>query len=246
MKIKVHKYGGKSLGNFCRVKKVCNRLIYYINKGYKIVVVVSAMGNCTEFIKNFLIKHKIFNLNKECDSILSIGEQISASILSIFLKKKKTKCDFLYPWQIPILTDGKFGDSNITKIYSKNIINFLKKNDIVIVPGFQGIDSKKNINVLKKGGSDITAIEISKCLKIKKCYIYTDVSGVFNLDPNKFKNVKRIKKIGYREMIELASSGSRVMNIESLYVGYLNKIRIYVLSSFHNYKFDKKNRTIIK
>lgn len=246
MKILVHKYGGKSLGNIKRIKNICNRLIYYIKKKYKLVVIASAMGNSTDEIKNFLSSLNILDKNKECDSIFSIGEQVSVSILSLFLKKKNIRSDFLLSWQIPILTNGSFGCSKIIKINKKKILNCLKKNSVVFITGFQGIDFKKNINVLSRGGSDSTAIEISSCLGLKKCYIYTDVSGIFCLDPNKFKKSKRISRISYKKMIELASSGSRVMHIESLYKGFEKKIKIYILSSFKKYKFDKKYRTLIK
>ncbi|UOQ33061.1 Aspartokinase [Candidatus Vidania fulgoroideae] len=246
MKIRLHKYGGKSLGNIKRIKNICNRLSYYVKKGYKIVSIISAMGNTTERIREFLIKNNIFKKNEECDSILSIGEQFSISILSLFLKKIKIKSKILNSFQIPILTKGKYGSSRIFFINKNKIYEDLKKNDILLITGFQGINLDGNITTLSRGGSDTTALEVAKFLKLKKCYIYTDVSGIFSFDPNCFKSFKRIKKISYKEMIELASSGSKVMSLESLYSGLKNKIKIYILSSFKNYTFDKKYRTLIK
>ncbi|UOQ27843.1 Aspartokinase [Candidatus Vidania fulgoroideae] len=246
MKIIVHKYGGKSLGSIKRIKGVCNRLFYYVRKGYKIVVVVSAMGNTTDFIKLFLSKHKLFNKNKECDSMLSIGEQFSVSFLNLFLKRKNIKSDFLNSLQIPILSRGDYGDSKIYYINKNKIYEKLKINDVLLITGFQGVNLSGNITTLSRGGSDTTAIKITKFLGLNKCYIFTDVSGVFSFDPNIFNSSKRIKRISYSEMIELVNSGSRVMSLESLYSGSKNKIKIYILSSFKKYTFDKKYRTIIE
>ncbi|UOQ37986.1 Aspartokinase [Candidatus Vidania fulgoroideae] len=246
MKIIVHKYGGKSLGNVKRIKSVCNRLFYYVKKGYKIVVVVSAMGNTTDYIKLFLSEHKLFDKNKECDSILSIGEQFSVSFLNLFLKKKNIKSDFLNSFQVPILSRGEYGDSKIYYINKNKIYEKLKTNDVLLITGFQGINFSGNITTLSRGGSDTTAVKITKFLGLKKCYIYTDVSGVFSFDPNMFNSFERIKKISYSEMIELVNSGSRVMSLESLYSGLKNNIKIYILSSFKKYTFDKKYRTLIK
>ena len=177
---------------------------------------------------------------EEKDVILSTGEQIACALIAGKLKDLGFKSRSWLGWQIPIVTRGNYSSSRIIKIQKKNIINYLKEGGIPIITGFQGINSDFRITTLERGGSDTSAILCAKFFKADKCIIFTDVRGVYTTDPNLTKSAKKIEKISYEEMLEMASLGAKVMQPASIQEARLNRIEIDVKSTF-----SKKDGTII-
>ena len=236
MKIIVLKFGGTSVGTVNRIKKIANIVISYRKKGYKPIVVSSAMSGATN---NLIKKSKSISHNfstSEYDVLVSAGEQISCALIAGRLSHMGYKAASWMSWQIPILAEGKHAYSRIIKINKKKIINYLKAGGIPIITGFQGINNNNRITTLGRGGSDASAIMCAKFFNAKKCIIYTDVEGVYTTDPNILKKAKKIKIISYEEMLEMASLGAKVMQPSSIQDARLNKIDIDVKSSFVNKK----------
>ena len=232
MKIVVLKFGGTSVGSIDRIKKVANIIASHKKSNKKIVVVISAMsGETNSFIK----KSKLLSDNftkSEYDLLLSSGEQISSSLLAGRLVHLGLKSRSWMGWQIPILTTDTHSNAKITKIFTKDIKQFLKKGGIPIIAGFQGINKSNRVTTLGRGASDYTAIMVSKFFKATKCIIYTDVIGVMTTDPKLYNKAKKIKVISYEEMLEMSSLGSKVMQSNSVQDARLSRINIEVKSSF--------------
>ncbi len=236
MKIVVLKFGGTSVGTIDRIKKVANIITSYVKKRFKVIVVSSAMsGTTNDLIKKS--KHISNNFNSsEYDVLVSVGEQISCSLIAGRLNHMGYKARSWMSWQIPILTEGKHTSSRISKINKKKILDYLKNGGIPVITGFQGINNLSRITTLGRGGSDASAIMCAKFFNAKKCVIFTDVEGVYTTDPNNFKNAKKIKVISYEEMLEMASLGAKVMQPHSIQDARLSRIEIDVKSSFVNRK----------
>ena len=234
MKIVVLKFGGTSVGSVERIKNIVKIVISYIKKRYKVIVVSSAMsGETNKLVK--LTKEISNNFTpSEYDSIVATGEQVSCSLIAGRLNHQGYPARSWLGWQIPIFTTGNHSNSRIVKINKLKILKFLKKGGTPIIAGFQGINSDNRITTIGRGGSDATAIMVAKFLKAKNCIIYTDVEGVYTTDPNVVPKAKKIKKISYEEMLEMASLGAKVMQPNSIQVARLNRIDIEVRSSFKN------------
>ena len=234
MKIVVLKFGGTSVGTVERIKKVANIITSYTKKGYKVIVVSSAMSGVTnDLIKKSKKLSNNFNLS-EYDVLVSSGEQMSCALISGRLNHIGYKSQSWMGWQVPILTEGSHSSSRIVKIYKKRIINFLKNGGIPVIAGFQGISPDRRITTLGRGGSDASAIMIAQFFKAEKCIIYTDVEGVYTTDPRMIRDSKKIKVISYEEMLEMSSLGAKVMQPISIQDARLNRIDINVKSSFKN------------
>ena len=239
MKIIVLKFGGTSVGSIQRIKEVA-KIVKSYSKKYKVIVLSSAMSGTTNKLINMSQKISDNFPNHEYDTLVSAGEQISCSLLAGQLLTNGIKARSWMAWQIPILTEGKHKYSRIKFINKTKVLKFLNSGGIPIIAGFQGVDKNLNITTIGRGGSDSSAIMISKFFKAERCIIYTDVEGVYTTDPNKLKNAKKIKNISYEEMLEMASLGSKVMQPHSIQDARLNRIDIEVKSSFVN-----KNGTLI-
>mgnify|MGYP001335564621 CR=1 FL=1 len=234
MKIVVLKFGGTSVGSIAKIKNVSKIVISYLKKRYKVIVISSAMsGETNKLVK---LTKKISNNLKasEYDSIVSTGEQVACSLIASDLIEKGYLSRSWLGWQIPIITQGKYSHSKIVSINKQTIVKFLKQGGVPIIAGFQGINSDYRITTIGRGGSDASAIMVAKFFKAKKCIIYTDVDGVYTSDPNVVPRAKKIKKISYEEMLEMASLGSKVMQPHSIQDARLNRIDIEVKSSFSN------------
>ena len=232
MKIIVLKFGGTSVGTLRKITKVAKVIASYAKKKYKVIVVSSAMSGVTN---QLLLKTKKISQNfpnEEKDVILSTGEQISCALIAGKLNLLGYKSRSWLGWQLPIITKGKHSSSRIIKIQKAKIIKYLKSGGIPIVTGFQGINSDFRITTLERGGSDTSAILCAKFFNAKKCIIYTDVEGVYTTDPNLTKAAKKINKISYEEMLEMASLGAKVMQPASIQEARLNRIEIDVKSTF--------------
>ena len=240
MKIVVLKFGGTSIGTTERIKKVANIIVSYVKKGCKVIVVSSAMSGTT----NDLIK-KSENISNnfdasEYDVLVAAGEQMSCALVAGRLNHIGYKSQSWMSWQVPILTEGGYSSSRISKINKKKILDYLKSGGIPVITGFQGVNNNNRITTLGRGGSDASAIMCAKFFKAKKCVIFTDVEGVYTTDPNNLKNAKKIKIISYEEMLEMASLGAKVMQPHSIQDARFNRIEIDVKSSF-----VKKQGTLI-
>ena len=231
MKIIVLKFGGTSVGSINRIKKVARIIKSYLKK-YKVIVLSSAMSGTTNNLINMSQKISKNFPDNEYDTLVSAGEQISCSLLSGPLLTTGTKSKSWMAWQIPILTEGKHKYSRIKYINKTKVLKFLKSGGVPIIAGFQGVDKNLNITTIGRGGSDSSAIMVSKFFKAERCVIYTDVEGVYTTDPNKLNSAKKIKNISYEEMLEMASLGSKVMQPHSIQDARLNRINVEVKSSF--------------
>ena len=232
MKIIVLKFGGTSVGSIDRIKKAILIIQRYIKKKYKVIVVSSAMSGVTnDLIRKSQKLSKNFSAS-EYDVLVSSGEQISCALISGRLTHLGYNSRSWLGWQVPIITEGDHKKSRITKIFKNKIIKYIKSGGIPVITGFQGINSAERITTLERGGSDASAIMLAKFFNAEKCIIFTDVEGVYTTDPNTFKKVKKIKKISYEEMLEMASLGAKVMQPASIQDARLNRINIEVKSSF--------------
>ena len=240
MKIVVLKFGGTSVGTIERIKKAAKIIVSYAKKKYKVIVVSSALSGVTnELVKKSQKISETFEPS-EYDVLVSSGEQAACALIAGRLNHIGYKSRSWMSWQIPILTEGDHKVSKINQIKKDKIIGYLKSGGIPIVAGFQGINLNQRITTLGRGGSDLSAIMISKFFQAQKCVIYTDVEGVMTTDPRIYKKAKKIKIISYEEMLEMASLGSKVMQSNSIQDARLNRIDIDVKSSF-----VKTNGTLI-
>ena len=232
MKTVVLKFGGTSVGSIDRIKKVCKIIVSYKKKKNRVVVISSAMSGVTNDLVN---KSKLIsnNFNKaEYDTLVSTGEQTSCALIAGRLNHIGFRSRSWMSWQLPIITEGPYSGARIEKVIVKELNNYLKSGGIPIITGFQGINNKFRLTTIGRSGSDATAIMLAKFIKADECVIYTDVDGVYTTDPRQYKNAKKIKKIFYDEMLEMASLGSKVMQPTSVQDAKLNNIDIKVKSSF--------------
>jgi len=226
------KFGGTSVGTIEKIKEVANIIKKRHSEGNEIIVIVSAMSGVTNDL------HKKSNLiskdfdRKELDVLLSSGEQISCSLLSGALIELGIKARSWLGWQIPIITNKNYNASQIIKIKTDEILNFISKKGVAVIPGFQGISSEIRITTLGRGGSDLTAVAIAKFFNTDSCEIYTDVDGVLTTDPSINTKAKKIDKISYEEMLEMSSMGAKVMQPNAVQASMINDISVHVRSTF--------------
>ncbi|MDC0215864.1 aspartate kinase [Candidatus Pelagibacter sp.] len=239
MKIVVLKFGGTSVGSIERIKKI-SKIVATYRKKFNVIVVSSAMSGTTNDLVN-KSKEISNNFDKaEYDVLLSTGEQVSCALIAGRLNHMGFKSRSWMSWQIPIITDGHYKASRINRINKNKILKFIKSGGIPIITGFQGINLENRITTLGRGGSDLTAIMLAKFFDAFQCIIYTDVDGVYTTDPRNHSKAKKINKISYDEMLEMASLGAKVMQPTSVQDAKLNNIDIKVKSSF-----VKKKGTLI-
>ncbi|QCX34537.1 aspartate kinase [Caloramator sp. E03] len=227
MSIIVQKYGGSSVATIEKIKKVADSVIEKYKEGNKVVVVVSAMGDTTDDL--IAMAKKISNNpdKRELDALLSTGEMVSSSLLSMAIIDKGFQAVSYNAFQIQLKTDGTYGKSLIKEIDTKIIEKSLDEGKIVVVAGFQGISNDGDITTLGRGGSDTTAVALAVKLG-GVCEIYTDVDGIYSVDPRIYNKAKKLEKISYEEMLELSSLGAQVMHSRSVELGQKYDIPIYV------------------
>ena len=234
MSLIVLKFGGTSVGSIKKINYVAKIIKKHYHKKNKLIVVSSAMSGVTnDLIKKSKQISKNFD-KFEYDVLLSSGEQIACALLSGALLKIGLKSRSWLSWQIPIITKGDHKSSRIISINKKEILKYVNSGGIPIITGFQGISNNRRITTLGRGGSDATAISIAKFFSADDCFIYTDVSGVYTTDPKLNSKAKKIKKISYEEMLEMASLGAKIMQPISLQDAMINDIDINVRSTFIN------------
>ena len=243
MNLIVMKFGGTSVGNIDNINNVAN-IVEKESKSNKIIVVLSAMAGVTNQLQDYL-ESIDSEPSPENDLVLTSGEQVSVGLLSAILKKKGIRSIPLLGWQIPIITDEYHEKAKILNIDKKNIDSYFKKVDVIVLAGFQGINTRGFITSLGRGGSDTTAVAIAAATKAQRCDIYTDVEGIYSTDPNIEPKAKKISKVSYEEMLEMSSMGTKVLHKRSVELAMKNNLTLQVLSSLSNnegtYVVDEKH-----
>ena len=239
MKIKVLKFGGTSVGSVEAIKRSASIICDWSKKS-KVIVVLSAMSGETDRLINLTKSFSKSPNPVDFDNAISTGENLSCALMSIYLNNQKTKSKSLHSWQIPIMTSSEHMKSRILSINKKFLLNELENLDVLVVPGFQGINERREITTLGRGGSDTSAVAVAAAMDAE-CIIYTDVEGVFTTDPNIVPNAKKINKISYEEMLELASQGAKVLQTRSVELAMRKNTKLSVRSSLK----PKKIGTII-
>lgn len=233
MKLMVQKFGGSSVANPERIQRVADRVAAARKKGNRLVVVVSALGDTTDELLELADQITKNPPRRELDMLMSTGEQISIALLAMALHERKVDAISYTGAQVGILTDSSHTTARILSINTKRILKSLAEGKVVIVAGFQGVSIDYEITTLGRGGSDLTAVALAKALKADECEIYTDVDGIYTTDPRLEPAAKKIGKISYEEMLELASSGAQVMQSRSIEVAGKFGIPLHVRSSFN-------------
>ena len=232
MALIVQKYGGSSLADAEKIKNIARRIAKAKEEGNQIVVVVSAMGHTTDNLIKLAFEMNERPGDRELDVLLSTGEIVSSTLLAMALETLGYKAVSLTGAQAGIHTDSSYSQARILRIDTKRVMNELKKGNIAIVAGFQGVTGRRDTTTLGRGGSDTTAVALAASLGAAICQIYTDVEGVYTADPHLIPEARRLKDIGYEEMLELASYGARVMHNRAVELGELYSVPILVASSF--------------
>ncbi len=233
MALVVQKYGGTSVGTTDRIKNVAKRVMRTYDAGNDVIVVVSAMSGETNKLVALANDMSEIPDGREYDVVVATGEQVTIGLLAMYLKSQGYKAKSYQGWQVPIITDSTATKARIESIDDKNIRADLKNGSIVIVAGFQGMDAAGNVTTLGRGGSDTSAVAIAAALKADVCEIYTDVDGVYTTDPNICKEARKIEKISYDEMLELASLGAKVLQIRSVEFAKKYDVDVHVRSSLN-------------
>ena len=232
MALVVQKYGGTSVGNLDKIANVAKKVIRTKEEGNDVVVVLSAMSGETDRLIQLAQKAADEPEPREYDSLISTGEQVTVTLLAIMLNGMGYPAKSFLGFQVRVLTDQAFKKARILNVDTEAIRAELKKGTIVVVAGFQGIDRENNITTLGRGGSDTSAVALAAALKADVCDIYTDVDGVYTTDPNICSNARRLDRITYDEMLEMARAGAKVLQPRSVELAKKYNVPVYVKSSF--------------
>jgi aspartate kinase len=241
MALIVQKFGGTSVGNIERIKNVATKVKREVDAGNQVVVVVSAMSGETNKLVGFcegVSKLTTAESLREYDSIVSSGEIVTSGLLALELQSIGIPAKSMLGWQIPIITEVDFSKARIEDIDTKRLLKELK-DKVIVVPGFQGVTPEKdpldrNVTTLGRGGSDTSAVAIAAALKADRCDIFTDVDGVYTSDPRIVPKARKLKKVGYEEVLEMASLGAKVLHSRCVELAMKYKVKTQVLSSFED------------
>ena len=234
METLVLKFGGSSLADNEKLNIVANKIINFYNKGNRVVVIVSAQGKTTDKLIKEAKELSSEPDKREMDVLLSTGEQISISKLAILLKELGYSAISLTGWQAGIYTSNTNEEAKIEYINTAKINQELEKNNIVIIAGFQGINDKKDITTLGRGGSDTSAVAVAAALKADHCYIFSDVEGIYSTDPNKIPEAQKIDELSYNEMLDLSNEGAKVLHNRCVEIAQKYNVLIETGSTFNN------------
>jgi aspartate kinase len=242
MALIVHKYGGTSMGSTERIRNVAKRVAKWARAGHQMIVVPSAMSGETNRLLGLakelqpaLITPAVM---RELDAIAATGEQVSVGLLSIALQAEGLQAVSYAGWQLPIATDSSFTKARIQQIDDVRVRADLDAGKVVVITGFQGVDDSGNITTLGRGGSDTSAVAVAAAMKAAECLIYTDVDGVYTTDPRVVPEARRLATISFEEMLEMASLGSKVLQIRSVEFAGKYRVKLRVLSSFTDWDID--------
>jgi aspartate kinase len=242
MALIVHKYGGTSMGSTERILSVAKRVAKWVRAGHQLIVVPSAMSGETN---RLLALAKEVGPDKptdasmrELDAIAATGEQVSVGLLSLALQSQGIRAVSYAGWQVPIVSDSAYTKARIQSIDDRRVRADLAAGNVVVIAGFQGIDGQGHVTTLGRGGSDTSAVAVAAAMKAQECLIYTDVDGVYTTDPRIVPEAKRLAKISFEEMLEMASLGSKVLQIRSVEFAGKYRVPLRVLSSFTPWDID--------
>jgi aspartate kinase len=230
----VQKYGGTSVGSVDRIRNVAKRCLATQRQGHDVVVIVSAMSGETNRLLGLAKQIAAIPDERELDVIASTGEQVTVGLMALAIQAEGGQAVSLLGHQVRILTDSAFARARIQDIDARAITGALKAGKIAVIAGFQGVDKDGNITTLGRGGSDTSAVAVAAALKADACEIYTDVDGVYTADPNIVRDARKVDRISYEEMLELASLGAKVLQIRSVEFGMKYAVPIHVRSSFND------------
>lgn len=230
----IQKYGGTSLMDAVKMRNAAGRIAEAANQGHQVVAVVSAQGHTTD---KLIADASVISLTppaREMDAYLAAGEQMSAGLMVMCLGEMGLDAISLAGWQAGLLTDGEHGSARVTCLQNDRILRELERGKIVIVAGFQGVDTQGDITTLGRGGSDTTAVALAAFLHADICQIYTDVDGVYDKDPRKYPNAVKFDRISYDDMLALVHQGAQVLHDRCVELGKRYGVPIQVLSSFRS------------
>src|SRR5438552_17179589 len=230
----VQKYGGTSVGDADRIRNVARKAIATRKAGHDVVVVVSAMAGETNRLLKLTSEFSRRPSQREQDVVVSTGEQVSVGLLGLAILEMEGRARSFLGHQVRILTDSAFANARIRSIDDVKLRESLRKKEIAVAAGFQGIDEQGNITTLGRGGSDTTAVALAAALKADSCEIYTDVDGVYTTDPRVCDRARKLDRVSYEEMLEMASLGSKVLQIRSVEFAMKYKVPLWVKSSFND------------
>jgi len=232
MSLIVQKYGGTSVANLEKIENVARRVVRTKDAGNEVVVVLSAMAGETDRLIQLAQKASEKPAEREFDALISTGEQVTVTILAMVLNRMGYQARSFLGHQVKIHTDRSFTKARILNVDTEAMSRELKRGVVVVVAGFQGVDPDGNITTLGRGGSDTSAVALAAALKADCCDIYTDVDGVYTTDPNIYHKARKLKRISYDEMLELASAGAKVLQHRSVELAKIYSVPLFVKSSF--------------
>jgi aspartate kinase len=233
MSFLVMKFGGTSVANVDRIRNVARHVKREVDAGNKVGIVVSAMAGTTNQLVAWVREASPLHDAREYDAVVATGEQVTAGLLAIVLQSMGVQARSWQGWQIPIVTDNAHGVARITAVPGDKIRARLEQGEVAVIAGFQGIEAERNrVATLGRGGSDTSAVAVAVAVKADLCDIYTDVDGVYTTDPRIVPKARRLSKVSYEEMLEMASLGSKVLQTRSVELAMVNRMRLRVLSSF--------------
>ena len=230
----VMKFGGTSVADLDRIRNVARHVKREVDAGFDVAVVVSAMSGVTNQLVAWCKDASALHDAREYDAVVATGEQVTSGLLAIVLEGMGVNARSWQGWQLPILTDGAHASARILDVNGAELIKrFTEHKQVAVIAGFQGLHKETGrITTLGRGGSDTSAVAIAAAIGAERCDIYTDVDGVYTTDPRVVPNARRLDKIAFEEMLELASLGAKVMQVRSVELGMLRNVRIFVRSSF--------------
>lgn len=234
MALYVQKFGGSSVANIERIEQVADKVQRFYQDGHQVVVVLSAMSGETNRLLELAKQISGQASPREQDMLVSTGEQVTIALLAIALEKRGVPAVSMTGWQVPIRTDSAHGKARVEEIDGNHVSRQLKAGKVVVVAGFQGVDAANNVTTLGRGGSDTTAVALAAVLKADECQIYTDVDGVYTTDPRVVADARRLERITFEEMLEMASQGSKILQIRSVEFAGKYNVPLRVLHSFQD------------
>jgi aspartate kinase len=241
----VMKFGGTSVADLDRIRNVAARVKREVDAGNQVAVVVSAMAGATNQLVAWCQALSPLHDAREYDTVVSTGEQVTTGLLAIALMEIGVEARSWQGWQIPIRTDNANGKARILDIDGEDLIHRMEKGHVAVVAGFQGISPNRRITTLGRGGSDTSAVALAAALKADRCDIYTDVDGVYTTDPRIVPQARKLAKIAYEEMLELASVGAKVLQTRSVELAMNEQVRVRVLSSFKDGPANDTDGTLV-
>jgi aspartate kinase len=230
----VQKFGGTSVADIDRIKNVARRVKREVDAGHEVAVVVSAMAGVTNQLVDWTRQTCTLHDAREYDAVVATGEQVTSGLLALALQDLGVNARSWLGWQIPIRTDGMHGKARIQEIPTKEIVRRMKEGQVAVVAGFQGLGPDNRVTTLGRGGSDTSAVALAAALEADRCDIFTDVDGVYTTDPRIVAKARKLDRITYEEMLELASQGAKVLQTRSVEMAMNHRVRVQVLSSFND------------